>query len=328
MSLNVTIPDTFSGPLGLLLYLIRRDELDIMNIPLARLAESYLEEVRKLEFSDIDEGAQFLRYASTLLVMKSEQLLPKDPVEETPGSEDDDDDFMDSRQDIIQTILIYSRFRVAADMLRKMADETASRVARAGSAALPPQPEAPLTPTELADAAKRRMAAFVGAVSALLARKKLAEDVEHENEPQDDSRPLTDREAPIEVRIEQIQTVLNAHAGSTEVTRFSKLLPDNADSTYIISYFLAVLEMLRQGRLTARQTTTYSDIILELPPEPEPAALPVRVSASRCMSPFLPLRKAALPVRRATAPAGLFAQSVRRVRPALRRVRPFLGFCL
>ena len=80
--------DVFSGPLDLLLYLIRRDEVDIYDIPIARLAEQYLAHLRMLEHLDPDAAGDFLVMASTLVEMKSRALLPTPPLEGLDEGED------------------------------------------------------------------------------------------------------------------------------------------------------------------------------------------------------------------------------------------------
>ena len=81
--------DTYSGPMDLLLYLIRREEVDIYDIPIAHILEQYLEYVRLLEMLDPDMVGDFLVLAATLMEIKSRMLLPKPPPEE--GDEEFDD---------------------------------------------------------------------------------------------------------------------------------------------------------------------------------------------------------------------------------------------
>jgi segregation and condensation protein A len=95
--------DVFSGPLDLLLYLIRRDELDIQDIPLARLTEQYLEYVKLLEELDPNTAGDFLVMASTLVELKSRALLPTPPL----AAEDDEDD---PHRLLVKQLLEYKRF--------------------------------------------------------------------------------------------------------------------------------------------------------------------------------------------------------------------------
>ena len=118
MSLNVTIPDTFNGPLDLLLHLIRRDEMDIYDIPIARLAASYLEEMRKLAIVDVDEAAEFLDLASRLLEIKSRMLMPPEERLDEEGEEEED---FDPRSGLVEALLEYRRFKDAARMLGEKA---------------------------------------------------------------------------------------------------------------------------------------------------------------------------------------------------------------
>ncbi|MCC8107531.1 MAG: segregation/condensation protein A, partial [Planctomycetes bacterium] len=127
MSLNVTIPDTFNGPLGLLHSLILRDEIDIYDIPIARLTNSYLEEIKKLDIINVDEGAEFLDLASRLLEIKLRMLVPPEEGELEDAEEDDD---FDPRGSLVEALLEYRRFKDAARLLGELAEEQARRFPR------------------------------------------------------------------------------------------------------------------------------------------------------------------------------------------------------
>lgn len=280
MSLNVTIPDTFNGPLDLLLHLIRRDEMDIYDIPIAKLATSYLEEMRKLEIVDVDEAAEFLDLASRLLEIKSRMLMP--PEERLDEEESEDEDF-DPRSGLVEALLEYRRFKDAAKLLGEMADEQSKRIPRVA-----PRMEFQFVDTDLDTADSMDLfAAFQGMLVRMM--------------PQEDSNVITYTEVPTSVRIEQIATVL-ADIGST---RFSLLLSGKPNRREMVGFFIAMLEMIRQGRLVARQTDNFSDIILERK-EPATAETTLRSAivprgTTRCFpaapSPFS-RRKPAKPARR------------------------------
>jgi segregation and condensation protein A len=115
--------DVFTGPLDLLLYLIRRDELDIQDIQIARLTEQYLEYVRLLEELDPNTAGDFLVMASTLVELKSRALLPTPPLE-AEGDEDD------PQKLLVRQLLEYKRFKDAARALGSAAEERGKRYAR------------------------------------------------------------------------------------------------------------------------------------------------------------------------------------------------------
>lgn len=257
MSLNVTIPDTFNGPLDLLLHLIRRDEMDIYDIPIARLAASYLEEIEKLEFVNVDEGAEFLDLASRLLEIKSRMLIP--PEDRLEEGEEEEDDF-DPRTGLVEALLEYRRFKDAARLLGEMAEEQARRFPRN---------------------APRMEFRFVGengetadCMDLLSAFQSMLEQMIPEPDAPD---VIASQEISISTRIEQIQTVLL----DIEKTRFSLLLSSRPDRGEMVGFFIAVLELIRRGLLIARQSSDFSDIILERRQPPAPVESAAASSISR-----------------------------------------------
>lgn len=108
--LKLTIGE-FAGPLDLLLYVIRQEQANIFDIPIARITDEYLRFIRLMKNLDIAVAADFLVMASTLIEIKSKMLLPRDPADET-GEELDD-----PRQELVDRLLEYEQFKSAAQML-------------------------------------------------------------------------------------------------------------------------------------------------------------------------------------------------------------------
>jgi segregation and condensation protein A len=106
---RVNLP-VFEGPLDLLLDLIRKQEMDIHNIPIARITEQYLDYLHQLEKLDIDVSADFVYMAATLIHIKSKMLLPPDPLADPEGAED-------PRQELVHRLLEHERFKNAAQLL-------------------------------------------------------------------------------------------------------------------------------------------------------------------------------------------------------------------
>lgn len=102
--------DHFEGPLDLLLFFIRRDEVDIHDIPIARIADEYLEAVRVLEQVDLDAAADFIYTAALLIQIKARMLMPRPEV-------DDDGEPIDPRQELVDRLLEYVRYKEAAGSL-------------------------------------------------------------------------------------------------------------------------------------------------------------------------------------------------------------------
>src|SRR5689334_24882823 len=113
--------DVYNGPLDLLLYLLKRDELDIYDIPISRITDSYMGYVRMLkELSseqglDINVAGDFLVMAATLMEIKSAMLLPKPPASQGDGSSNAAAELTDPRYELVQKLLEYKKFKDAAN---------------------------------------------------------------------------------------------------------------------------------------------------------------------------------------------------------------------
>jgi segregation and condensation protein A len=105
--------DHYQGPLDLLLDLIRKQEIDIRDIPIARITKQYLAYLDQARELDMDIGAEFIFMAATLIQIKSKMLLPVDPALKKEGEEDD------PREELVQRLLEHERFRNAAEMLQQ-----------------------------------------------------------------------------------------------------------------------------------------------------------------------------------------------------------------
>jgi segregation and condensation protein A len=106
--------DQYEGPLDLLLDLIRKQQIDIKDIPIATITSQYLEYLEKAREMDIDLGAEFVYMAATLIHIKSKMLLPRDPALQKEGEEAED-----PRQELVERLLEHERFKNAAEMLQQ-----------------------------------------------------------------------------------------------------------------------------------------------------------------------------------------------------------------
>jgi segregation and condensation protein A len=118
----------FEGPLDLLLFFIRRDELDIHDIPISRITDEYLEYVRLLEEIDLDGVADFIYMAAILIGIKAKMLLPRPEL-------DEEGEPIDPRAELIQRLLEYMRFKEGADHLEACHEERAERFVRGAASA-------------------------------------------------------------------------------------------------------------------------------------------------------------------------------------------------
>ena len=108
--------DRFEGPLDLLLFFIRRDEVDIHDIPIARIADEYLEAVRAMETLDLDAAAEFVYTAALLIQIKVRMLLPRPEL-------DDAGEPIDPRRELVERLLEYVRFKEAATLLAERQED-------------------------------------------------------------------------------------------------------------------------------------------------------------------------------------------------------------
>ena len=104
--------EVFEGPLDLLLYLIKREELNIYDIPIAKITDQYMEYLDMLKLLDLEAVGDFLVMAATLMQIKSKMLLPPDPTEEIPEEED-------PRDELVKRLLEYKKFKEAAENLHQ-----------------------------------------------------------------------------------------------------------------------------------------------------------------------------------------------------------------
>src|SRR5438477_5548728 len=134
--------DAFRGPLDLLLYLVKREEVDVRDIPVARVAEQFKQYLDVIQLIDVERAGDFLVMAATLMEIKSRLLLPR--AEETAEAEED------PRQQLVQQLLQYKRFKDASAALEALAERHGLRLARA-AAAPAAAAEQRLEPVELWD---------------------------------------------------------------------------------------------------------------------------------------------------------------------------------
>ncbi len=111
--------DAYSGPLDLLLYLVRRHEIDLHNIPIAKLTEQYLEHLRMIQQIDVELASEFLVMAATLLEIKSAMLLPPTASDSGNQNATDTEQQLDPRYALVRQLLAYKQFKDAATALER-----------------------------------------------------------------------------------------------------------------------------------------------------------------------------------------------------------------
>lgn len=225
--------EIFEGPLDLLLYLIKRDELDIYDISLERITGQYLEYLQAFKELNIDVAGEFVVMAANLIYLKSRSLLP---VDQQPPAEDVEED--DPRWDLIRQLIEYKKFKEAASQLEARAREQEQIFARIGDGT--PMDIAPLHLGEVG--IFQLINAFQNVIKRLEAREDLQE-IFGENFTVSD----------------KIERILQTVSGGKSV-RFSELFARMASRVEIVVTFLALLELIRLKQVRALQPNEFDEI--------------------------------------------------------------------
>ena len=229
--------ESYDGPLDLLLFLIRREEVDIYDIPIARITAQYISYVDLLKMLDPDGMADYLVLLATLIEIKSRTLLPR--VLDDGGDEDDLDD---PRMDLVRSLLEYKRFKDAARQLGQAADDQSLR--------FPSHPvQIDRQPDEL-EIEDVQIWDLMTAFNRLMAEIGRADPV---HEVVYDDTPLALHAADVVDRLQR-------DGGSLSFERIFLGRTKNE----IIGLFLALLELVRQKRVRAEQQGLFGMIVIHL----------------------------------------------------------------
>lgn len=256
--------DAFEGPLDLLLHLIRRAELDIHDISVARITDQYLAFLRDMRTIDVEIAGDFLVMAATLIELKSRTLMPPEDSEDGSGDGTgggkNAEESIDPRDELIRVLLMYQRFRDAAERLDASRIEMAAcrprAVGRAVRQAMRQDRFDPERSIELQDVHPLDLAEAYAAVMAAVDLSRLGDHVvEVDDTPLELHRAdLLDR---LEHATEQRMTLQEAFQGAKPLQR--------------IGLFLATLELTRQRRIDVEQDEVDDPIRLVLRSEAEAA---------------------------------------------------------
>jgi segregation and condensation protein A len=209
--------DNFEGPLDLLLHLIKRNELNIYDIPIHTITKQYLEYIDLMQELNLDVAGEFLVMAATLIHIKSRMLLPRpDPLQEDPEE--------DPREALVRRLLEHQKFKAAAELLHERETLRSAQWTRPDGPIAEIAGEAPEPEIEV------DLFSLISAFRAVVERAK--------------QRPkiyLPGEQIPIEERIEQLM----ARLSETEACGFEDLFADVQSRAGLIVTFLAMLEMIR-----------------------------------------------------------------------------------
>ncbi len=236
----------YSGPLDLLLYLVRRNEVDVVDLPIATITAQFLEYLEVLEFIDLDLAGDFLVAASALMEVKSRLVLPQAEDEEVELELDEE-----PHGELIKQLLEYRRFRDAARALEEHAAEWQLRYPRLND----DRPKLGKDPSQ--DRIKEvELWDLVSALARVLRRKDVSEET-----------LIRYDDTPISVYIERI----GSEVRKVGRVAFSSFFQGTNERSKIVGIFLAILELLRHHSFRADQPVDCGDIWV-LPPLEEVGA--------------------------------------------------------
>lgn len=233
MDFEVKLTDIFEGPMDLLLYLVRKQELDICNLPLSRITEQYLEFIKILEFLDFNEIGEFIWVAAQLIEIKSRQILPDAEAIEQDEVDQDKTNF-------IEHLIEYKKYRDAAADLEQCREQMQHNYPRLANDLPPRAPKTasePIKRVELWD--------LVSAFGRIVKESQV-----------DPQSRIVNKEPPIYVYMQKIQEKLKTQGSTT----FSELFLPGMKRTALIGTFLGAMELIRHFGVQAQQYELFGEI--------------------------------------------------------------------
>jgi segregation and condensation protein A len=229
--------EIFEGPLDLLLYLIKKDEVDIHSISIERITRQYLDYINTFKLLNIDLASEFIVMAANLMYLKSRTLLPR--VDQPPEEDAEEDD---PRWELIRQLIEYKKFKDAAGFLSLREMEQEGRFAHQPDAGELPEAEPPtLAEVSIFD--------LIRAFQNVLKRFEESHDF---GDIIDDRFTVSDK---IELLMQRFQP--------GEARRFDELFQSATTKAEVIVTFLALLELMKLNQFVVRQSDLLGEIVIE-----------------------------------------------------------------
>ena len=241
--------EMFEGPLDLLLHLIKKNEVNVHDIPIALITTQYLETIELMQELNLDVAGEFLLMAATLIHIKSKMLLPRPETAAAVEGEEED-----PRDALVRRLLEHQKFKAAAGLLHEREQLRAAQWQR------PDERVAAIAGDEYEPELEVDLFSLLTAFQAVVQRAK--------------QRPkvlLPPEQIPVEVRIDQ----LLARLSETEACGFDDLFTDANDRGGLIVTFLALLEMIRLKLIRVFQSGSFGPIRVYKRPRPSDAPHPI-----------------------------------------------------
>jgi len=227
--------EVFEGPLDLLLYLIKKEEVDIYDIPIERITNQYMEYLSLMQLLNLEVAGEFLVMAATLMYIKSRMLLPADQQVTDAEAEEGED----PRWELIRQLVEYKKFKEAAVQLARREEEQANVFTRTGDSGIEVDAkEVPLAEVSIFD--------LIAAFNEVLKKANAREDF-HE---------IYEERFTVSDKIEEILYTLRDRS---EIG-FLELFSESASRAEVVVTFLALLELIRLKRLRVRQPEAFGEI--------------------------------------------------------------------
>jgi len=236
--------EKFEGPLDLLLYLIKKQEVDIYDIPIAKITEQYLEYIEMLEFLNLELAGEFLVMAATLMRIKARLLLPVQV--------DEEEEEIDPRQQLVQQLLEYQKFKAAATELDSMRYQRHLLFERPEQESAEVEEESEFSykePEEVEEEAEFSYSLF----DLITAFKGVLEEAR--------TRYMDVRAE--ESSIEEKMEYLKQRLAEKEVIAFEDLFESDTGVAGLIATFLAMLELLRLRVAKVKQSKPFGQIWIQ-----------------------------------------------------------------
>jgi segregation and condensation protein A len=252
--------EVFEGPLDLLLYLIKKEEVDIYEVNLTTLATQFLEYIEVMRQLDLEIAGEFLVMAATLMYIKSRELLPKEQQVVVEG----EDDMEDPRWELIRKLVEYKKFKDAALKLQVRELEQENTFPR-----LPGKPE-----FDVEDAlAQASVSIFdlLNAVNTILKRVGEREEL----------RDVFEDRWTVSEKIEHLVRLTRERT----TVKFSELFAGATSRSEVVVTFLALLELIRLRQIIAQQSEAFGEIAISLAPRTAPADPDTAASSAPSPSP-------------------------------------------
>lgn len=224
--------EAFEGPLDLLLFLIKRDEIDVYNIPIARITSEYLTYIQALEELNVDVAGEFLLMAATLIHIKSHLLLPADPTTRN----DNGDPTEDPRSDLVRRLLEHQKYKRAAHQLWSLAEVEQAVYTK------------PIPEQEVGNEVVATVFDLLETFRKILERKR--EKVEME---------IARDEVTQVQKMVELKTLL----AKKKVLNVRELFEAAHTKREMICIFLAILELVKETLATMVQEKTFGDILIK-----------------------------------------------------------------